>query len=163
MLSPEAYSLWKPYNAGCRVYIIYPHLMPGYIINNKEHQKMHAFISQTIKKELLCSSFSPTLWAASLHSTKSVGWSWKENRGTSPSFNFWNLCCDLCCHRSTVLQHPHSFIHGFVLHMHASVSTGKPEHLKSSTSFYSNLKNSHDNFVFIKQQIENLFWSKTLQ
>lgn len=39
MLSPEAYSPWKPYNAGCWVYIIYSHLMPGYIINHKEQQK----------------------------------------------------------------------------------------------------------------------------
>ena len=88
---------------------------------------MHAFISQTIKKQLLCTSFSPTLWVASLHSTTSVGWSWKEDRSTSPSFNFWNLCCDWCCHRSTVLQHHHSFIHNFVLHMHTSVSIGKPK------------------------------------
>lgn len=88
---------------------------------------MHAFISQTIKKQLLCTSFSPTLWVASLHSTTSVGWSWKEDHSTSPSFNFWNLCCDWYCHRSTVLQHHHSFIHNFVLHMHTSVSTGKPK------------------------------------
>lgn len=140
MLSPEAYSPWKTIQ-WCRVYIIYPHFWCQVTLFTT---KSNCKCTHLYHRQLKSSFFVPLSllpWAAaSLHSTTSAGWSWKEDCSTPPSSNLWNLCCDRGCHRSAVLQHHHSFTHNRAPHIHASVSTGKPKHLKSSASFYSNYK-----------------------
>lgn len=105
--------------------------MPGHIINSKSNKNIRIYFTDTVEKRSLCTSFSPTLWAASLHSQlKSVEWSWKGACGTSPVFNFWNLRCGQCCHRSTIFQHQHFFIHVFVLQKHVSISIENPNSFK---------------------------------
>lgn len=160
MLSPEAYSPWKPYNAGCRVYIIYPHLMPGYIIYHKTTKKCtHLYHRQL---QIKSSFFVPLLsypWAASL-TNHVCRWSWcAVFVARHPAPNLWNLCCDCYCHRSAVLQHHHSFTHNCAPHTRICLHW-ETQTFKVKRQLSSNLTNSHDNFVLIKQQIENLFWRK---
>lgn len=64
VLSPEAYSLsTNQHNVGCRLYIICPHLMPGYNINNKQQLKCTNLAQRQLKSG---SSVHPTLLPSGL-------------------------------------------------------------------------------------------------
>lgn len=104
---------------------IFLHVMPGYIINDKRQQKctcLLQIITDKIEKWFLHISYSPTLLARSLHSTKSLGLGWKGAYDTTSSFNSSNPCSGRCCHRSITLQHHRPFTHVLVLCVHTSTS-----------------------------------------